>query len=104
MMKVTGFKKDQTRNVDGKPLKGFVITSGAAELAFIHADFHTRIESLLRQYTSAGTYTACELMRALLNAEDFNSPIYDRIFRVYYVGEFDPSYGPVLRKLAETDA
>lgn len=89
---VTNFDFAQ-RSVNGKTLSGYVLRNVYdRDVAFIHADQHPRIAELLKAYVKANhtgleTRNAREMMRALLNSEDFRSPIYDKIFRVYYADE-----------------
>jgi hypothetical protein len=48
-----------------------------------------RLEELLSQYTAPPVYfTARELMRDLLNVEDYRSTVYDNIVRVHYAEDF----------------
>lgn len=88
---VTGFEV-ATQRVKGKPLavKGYALNSDTKRLGFIETTQPLpRIEELLTQYTAPGVYfTARELMRDLLNVEDYRSPIYDAIVRVYYPEDF----------------
>ena len=69
------------------PVKGYALMSGGKGLlGFIETTGpNPRVEELLHQYTEPGSLrTARQLMRELLNAEDYRSPIYDAIVRVYY--------------------
>lgn len=76
------------RKVGNKELRGYILVAGTTEVAFIHAERYARIGELLERYCASKQWQAKALMRDLLNAEDFNSPVYDKIFRVYYEGEF----------------
>lgn len=71
-------------------VKGYALLHGSRLLGFIETTQpHPRIEELLEQYTDPrGLFTARTLMRELLNAEDYRSPIYDVIVRVYYAEDF----------------
>lgn len=71
-------------------VKGYALLNGSRLLGFIETTQpHPRIEELLEQYTDPrGLFTARTLMRELLNAEDYRSPIYDVIVRVYYSEDF----------------
>lgn len=72
----------------GVKRKGYVLTGRAGVLGFIETlGPHARIEELLAQYAVRADMTARELMRDLLNAEDYRSDIYDFIVRVYYAEE-----------------
>lgn len=101
-MKITGILTDQTRYVNGKPLKGYVLFNNVGEAAFIHAQNTARVSAaLLNTLRSKPTPpTPQAFMRALLNAEDFTSPVYDAIFRVYYGDEFEVSIAPALQRTA----
>jgi hypothetical protein len=74
-----------------EPVKGYALMNGATVLGFIETTKPlARVEELLTGYTDpAGRFrTPRELMRELLNAEDYRSPIYDVIVRVYYAEDF----------------
>lgn len=84
--------KTSERKVKGRtqPVKGYALMHGSQMLGFIETTMPLpRIEELLEQYTSPHSFhTARELMRELLNAEDYRSNIYDVIVRVYYTEDF----------------
>lgn len=72
-------------------VKGYALKRGAKTLGFIETTQPMkRIEELLEQYTAPHNRrrTARELMRGLLNSEDYRSNIYDVIVRVYYSEDF----------------
>lgn len=74
-----------------QPVKGYALMNGAQRLGFIETTGPLqRIEELLTDYTdpSSAFRTPRELMRELLNAEDYRSNIYDVIVRVYYSEDF----------------
>jgi hypothetical protein len=81
-----------TQRVKGrdKPVKGYALMSDTRVLAFIETTQpHERLEELLEQYASGETpLFARELMRDLLNVEDYRSTVYDVIVRVYYSEDF----------------
>lgn len=89
--KVRGFQP-ATQRVKGRDgiVKGYALMSDTKVLAFIETTQpHERLEELLDQYTSGEVpLFARELMRDLLNVEDYRSAIYDVIVRVYYAEEF----------------
>jgi hypothetical protein len=69
----------------GKPMRGYLITGDAGVLGFIETSRQMiRIEELLNRYTKGCDMTAQEVMRTLLNSEDYRSEIYDVILRVHY--------------------
>lgn len=87
--RVTGFHPASI-TVRGVKRKGYVLTGQRGVLGFIETlGPHQRIEELLTVYTQPGGIgsTARQLMRDLLNAEDYRSDIYDFIVRVYYAEE-----------------
>lgn len=89
-MKITAIHTQQIRHVNGKPLKGYTLQAeNGQDVAFIHADASWRVSNALDNQRRIQHATPQAFMRALLNAEDFNSPVYDAIFRVYYEGEFE---------------
>lgn len=90
--KVTGWNpsKIRVKSRKGSALRGYALTGPDGVLGFIETTKpHPRIEELLKQYTAPPVYfTARELMRDLLNVEDYRSDIYDAIVRVYYPEDF----------------
>jgi hypothetical protein len=88
---VTGWNVATVRVTGRKGgLKGYALTGSDGVLGFIETmGPHPRIEELLTQYAAPPVYfTARELMRDLLNSEDYRSDIYDAIVRVYYPEDF----------------
>jgi hypothetical protein len=95
LRKVTGWHAATVR-VKGRKRKGYALTSPTGVVGFIETlGPHPRIEQLLNEYTdvpldfpgAVDFFEPRELMRDLLNAEDYRSDIYDAIVRVYYAEE-----------------
>lgn len=87
--KVTGFHP-ATAIVKGVKRKGYVLTGPGGVLGFIETlGPDARLAELLTTYTTSqdNPLTARQLMRDLLNVEDYRSTIYDNIVRVYYAEE-----------------
>lgn len=89
---VTGFFAGSLKLKDGREANGYLLMppSRYRALAVIETlGPDKRLEERLVQYTAPPVYlTARELMRDLLNAEDYRSTIYDNIVRVHYEEDF----------------
>lgn len=90
--KVTGFSVGTSMRIKDrvKPVRGYALSSQTRTLALIETtESMPRIEELLSFYSLHGRpRTARELMRSLLNHEDYRSRIYDVIVRVHYEEDF----------------
>lgn len=87
--KVNGWEP-ATQRVKGRdaPLRGYALMNDYAVLGFIETLYPLpRLQELLDERRLRGM-TARELMRDILNAEDYQSHIYDAIVRVYYPEDF----------------
>jgi hypothetical protein len=81
-----------TQRIGGRNVGGYMLSNErGGQLAFIETlRPMPRIEELLDGYVEPPAYfTARQLMRTLLNAEDYRSEIYDVIVRVHYVEDFE---------------
>lgn len=86
---VIGFSKAKGFRIKGRDVNGYTLTDGVTVMAVIETLYPMpRIEDLLTHYSAAGVFNARELMRTLLNSEDYRSPIYDAIVRIHYREDF----------------
>lgn len=73
--------------LNGRKTLGYRLSNGKHDVAFIETLKHDdRIGAHLTRYVN-GVNAARTIVRALLNAEDYTSTIYDQIVRVHYAAE-----------------
>lgn len=90
LAQVTSFERAKQRLENGQSISGYALMSPTEVLAVIETvGPDARLEELLTHYVAPPVYlTARELMRDLLNAEDYRSRMYDNIVRVHYSEDF----------------